>query len=235
MVEKRAIDFAGQAPEARVLQHQRRRYSIRLERVFWRFLEVAARNQKVRLSRLVADLAERHTGNNLASFLRSYAMLDAERRLAEQGFAEDTANLATTVAQCPAPGLVLGQDGTILAHNEALEQWLGPRETALVGLGFNEVFQVRTRRPLAQIWAEMETGALGPTQVHVLYIVPGHTRAAQARLVPVMPRNGAGFHCVVWLSSGARASLAGQPGAQTLAPATAAKPRSGEDQTPETT
>ena len=46
--------IAAQMPKPRVVQHRGRRYSIRLESVFWKFLEYLAGRQGVRLGRYIA-------------------------------------------------------------------------------------------------------------------------------------------------------------------------------------
>ena len=74
---------AAQAPKPRIVQYDRRRYSIRLESVFWKFLEFLAERRGMRLGRYIAGLAGSYRGNNLSSYLRVVCMLEAERKVAE--------------------------------------------------------------------------------------------------------------------------------------------------------
>ena len=75
--------IAAQAPKPRVVQYRGRRYSIRLETVFWKFLEYLAERRNIRLGRYIAGLAGAHDGNNLSSYLRVVCMLEAQRSVAE--------------------------------------------------------------------------------------------------------------------------------------------------------
>lgn len=66
--------------EQRILQLDGKRYSLRLEREFWSALEAIARRRKLRLNRLVADIASRRPAeSNLSSMLRVYCLGEVER------------------------------------------------------------------------------------------------------------------------------------------------------------
>ena len=100
---------AAQAPKPRVVQHQHRRYSIRLEAVFWKFLDYLAARQGVRLGRYIAGLAASYGGNNLSSYLRVVCMLEAERSVAEAALDPTRDSLLALVRDCPSPGVIISR------------------------------------------------------------------------------------------------------------------------------
>ena len=160
-----------QDPKPRIVQYNNRRYSIRLEPVFWRALgDLASRSQQ-RLGRFVAELEATYQGKNFSSFLRVFCMLDAERGLAERQLGDGRASLVELVEACPSPGIILSHDRTIIACNPALTRWLGAPDAPVVGSELTAVVQVRTRRSLNEVWQEM---------------VDGDTSAIDARVIRAM-------------------------------------------------
>ena len=191
--------IAAQAPKPRVVQHDRRRYSIRLESVFWKFLEDLARRHGMRLGRYIAGLAAAYRGNNLSSYLRVVCMLESGRAVAEARLEPSRDSLLDLVRDCPSPGLVVSRDRTIIAYNQAFAEWLGPGPEMLAGAELTDAIQVRTARPFNEIWADMVEGTQPTIIAHVLHVRPGRVRAAQAPIVPLHAHAAADFHAVVWL------------------------------------
>lgn len=75
-----ATRVAASLWQQRVLQLDGKRYSLRLECAFWSALEAIARRRKLRLNRLVADIASgRPAESNLSSILRVYCLGEVER------------------------------------------------------------------------------------------------------------------------------------------------------------
>jgi predicted DNA-binding ribbon-helix-helix protein len=191
---------AAQAPKPRIVQYDRRRYSIRLESVFWKFLEFLAERRGMRMGRYIAGLAGSYKGNNLSSYLRVVCMLEAERKVAESSLDPARDSLFDLVRDCPSPGLVVSRGRTILAYNNAFGQWLGaggPR--LLAGTELTEVLQLRTARALNEIWADMVDGRQDTVIAHVLHVSPGRISAAQATIVPLRSGADEAFHAVMWL------------------------------------
>ena len=54
--------FLNQTPRPRIVQYRNKRYSVRLEPIYWQTLEVLADRQRMRLGRFVAALAENYEG-----------------------------------------------------------------------------------------------------------------------------------------------------------------------------
>ena len=198
-----AVGFIGdQSPKPRIVQYRSRRYSIRLEPVFWRALERLAERNGMRLGRFVADLAERHSGGNFSSHLRVICMLEAERTIAGAQLRAGEASLVDMVSASFNPGLVLSRYRTIVAHNDAFVEWLGADHPALLGTDLTSIVQVRTRPPLNDTWLDMIAGNIESAEARVLYVEPGRVLAAPARIVAIQPRPGEDFYALMWLSSG---------------------------------
>ena len=195
-----------QTPKPRIVQYQNRRYSIRLEPVFWQALESLAEREGMRLGRFIAELAARYNGNNFASHLRVISMVESERALAQASLLPTQDNILGVVRACASPGLVLSRYRTILAHNDGFLEWLGAPEESLTGADLTSVIQVRTRRPLNDLWLDMVAGNVASADANVLYVEPGRVIAAAAKLLGLHPRDGEGFYAVMWLSSTRRPS-----------------------------
>ncbi len=199
---RRALSAVGiQTPKPRILQYRNRRYSIRLEPVFWQALESLSEREGKRLGRFIAELAARYTGNNFASHLRVISMVESERALAQASLPPTQDNILGVVRACASPGLVLSRYRTILAHNEGFLEWLGVPEERLAGADLTSVIQVRTRRPLNELWLEMVAGNVASAEANVLHVEPGRVIAAAAKLLGLHPRDSEGFYAVMWLSA----------------------------------
>ncbi len=199
---RRALSAVGiQTPKPRIVQYQNRRYSIRLEPVFWQALESLAGHEGMRLGRFIAELAARYDGNNFASHLRVISMVESERALAQASLLPTQDNILGVVRACASPGLVLSRYRTILAHNDGFLEWLGAPEESLAGADLTSVIQVRTRRPLNDLWLDMVAGNIANAEANVLHVEPGRVIAAAAKLLGLHPRDGEGFYAVMWLSA----------------------------------
>ncbi len=191
-----------QTPKPRIVQYRNRRYSIRLEPVFWHSLESLAGQRKKRLGQFIAELAEGYNGNNFASHLRVLSMVEGERALANASLDPTRESVLDLVVGCPSPGLVLSRYRTIVAHNASFLDWLGTPERALTGTELTSVIQVRTRRPLNDVWTDMLAGVVPAADANVLCVTPGRVIAATARLLALRPGREEDFYAVMWLSMG---------------------------------
>lgn len=205
-----ADTLAAQTPKPRVVQYRGRRYSIRLEQVFWTFLEYLAERRSLRLGRYVAGLAAGHDGNNLSSYLRVVCMLEAQRTVAEAALDPARGNLLALVGDCPSPGIVLSRSRTILGYNAAFSRWLGPGPRVRPGSDLGDVLQLRTAGSLNDLWAGMVAGTQGTVKAQVLRVSPGRVNAAQAAIVPLRADAGDGFYAVLWLERARPASAVGR-------------------------
>jgi len=204
MAQTLTAAIGDQTPKPRIVQYRGRRYSIRLEPVFWQSLDALAERQGMRLGRFVAAHAETYRGANFASYLRVVCMLDADRSLARATLRPSHGSFLDLVAGCPSPGLVLSRHRTVIAFNEALENWLGPAHKPLAGAELTAVMQVRTRRPLNDIWESLLEGAQARADISVLHVEPGRVVASGGRLLALREPEADTFYAVLWLTSGAR-------------------------------
>ncbi len=194
-----------QEPRPRIVQFNNRRYSIRLEPVFWRALETLAERNQVRLGKFIAELEETYQGKNFSSFLRVFSMLDAERGLAEGRLGDGRASLLDLVEACPTPGVVLSHDRTIIACNTAFTGWLGKPYSPVVGSDLTAVLQVRTRRSLNEVWQDMVNGDAAAIDARILHVAPGRVSTAQGRILALPSNDPLSFYSVMWLTIGAQA------------------------------
>lgn len=200
MPEGGGPSIANQQPKPRIVQYRNRRYSIRLEPVFWQALDRLAEREGQRLGRFVARLADRYHGSNFSSHLRVLCMLEAERALAEASLHATRANLIDLVAGSFSPGLVLSRYRTIVAYNDGFVEWLGVERAALHGADLTALLQLRTRRPLNDLWLDMLVGEIEAAEANVLYVAPGKVLAAPARLVALPAHQDEEFYAVLWVS-----------------------------------
>lgn len=199
----------AESPKPRIVQHRNRRFSVRLEPVFWRALEGLAEQSQMRLGRYIAEQANRCPGGNFSSFLRVHCMLDFEERLAERHLVANHASLMAIVQSAPLPGLILSRYRSIIGANAAFLEWLGPIEVAIRGANLTNLIQVRTRLPLNDVWQKMLDGKMQGADARVLYVAPGRVNAAHASFVPVHVEDGQEFYAIMWLAhTGARSQQA---------------------------
>lgn len=194
-----------QDPKPRIVQFNNRRYSIRLEPVFWRALENLSERSQVRLGKFIAQLEETYQGKNFSSFLRVFSMLDAERGLAESRLGDGRASLLELVEACPTPGVILSHDRTIVACNTAFTGWLGRPESPVVGSELTSVVQVRTRHSLNQVWQEMVNGDTAVIDARILHVAPGRVSTAQGKILALPSSAPLTFYSVMWLTIAAQA------------------------------
>jgi predicted DNA-binding ribbon-helix-helix protein len=210
MPEETIANIGQQRPKPRIVQHRNRRYSIRLEPVFWLTLENLARQKSMRLGQFVAALANEYAGGNFSSYLRVVCMLETERALAEASLKPSQGNVLDVVMACPSPGVVLSRFRTIVGHNASFAEWLGPGHKPLTGADLTEIIQVRTRRPLNDIWLDLIAGTESRAEARVLYVEPGRAIAATARILALQPTGSGEFFAVMWLASAKRPAPEGQ-------------------------
>lgn len=196
--------FLNQAPKPRIVQYRNKRYSVRLEPIYWQTLEVLADRDRKRLGRFVAELAENYEGHNFSSYLRVFCMLEGERALARETLGPTHHGLLDVVTNCPNPGLILSRYRTVIAYNISFGEWLGPADVAVVGAELTTLVQVRTRRSLTEVWQDLVDGRETMADAKLLYVAPGRVNAAQASILALRSQAYQEFYAVMWLSPQAR-------------------------------
>jgi predicted DNA-binding ribbon-helix-helix protein len=200
-----------QAPQPRIVQFRKRRYSVRLEPIFWQTLETLAKRRGMRVGKFVGLLAEDFGGKNFASHLRVLCMLEGERALAQANLAASRNSLLSLLLSAYGPGLLLSGHRTVVAYNAGFQDWLGREFRPSPGDDLTEVLQVRTRRPLNELWLDLVAGKALSVEINVLHVRPGRVLAAPARLV-AMPASADGdFYAVLWISTRRRGGIESPP------------------------
>lgn len=173
--------------EQRILQLDGRRYSLRLEHEFWSALETIAARRKLRLNRLVAEVASRQPGDaNLTSILRVFCLSEMERAAASRAPAIDNAGIAALIERAPAAGLVLDAEQIVHAANDAFLRWSGIKRASLLHQKLAAHFSIQGATGFDGLW----TRATSEEQARIVGIMPGRVLAAQVRLVPVLSTRG---------------------------------------------
>jgi predicted DNA-binding ribbon-helix-helix protein len=181
--------------EQRILQLDGKRYSLRLEHEFWSALEAIAARRKLRLNRLVAEVASRRPADaNLSSIVRVFCLGEMERAAGGRSLAIDSASITALIERAPAAGLVLDAEQVVLAANEAFLRWSGIKPTRLLRQKLADHFSLEGPTSFDGLW--MRPTRDEPTRI--VGIMPGRVVAAAASLVPVLSARGRRL-CVVWV------------------------------------
>lgn len=188
-------------PQPRIVQHNHRRYSVRLEQVFWRTLERLAGSRGQRLGGLIAALAETYSGRNFSSYLRTYCMVELERGRVASDLAAQGSGLFEALNACPAPGLIFGAGRVIVAHNSAFAAWLGPDHAPILEAPLNAHFQLRPPPALGQAEEAAAEGKEFQVKIQLVYTAPGRVSLAPGQLVTVRGQGGQNY-CLIWLAPG---------------------------------
>jgi predicted DNA-binding ribbon-helix-helix protein len=196
--------FYWTQPQPRIVQHQKRRYALRLESIFWQQLEKIAQKRGRRLGQVVAELADVYDGKNLSSFVRGYCMVEAERENTHYRLSAGSFDLLDVLRACPAPAILLNSDRVIIETNHALARWSAPQapgsaEIMLRQRKFDDVFIPRIGKPLAETVAMMQSGELKRAQFQVTYDIPNEPSRTVMATMTGLPV-GSIFYVLVWLT-----------------------------------
>lgn len=181
--------------EQRILQLEGKRYSLRLEHEFWSALEAIAARRKLRLNRLVADVAARRPADaNLSSVLRVFCLGEKERAAGSRSMSADGANIAALVEGAPAAGLVLDHEAIVLAANDAFLRWSGLQRAQLLGHRLGDRFTLQGASGFDSLWRVPAR----EKKARIVGVMPGRVVAAEASFVPLPAARGRRL-CVVWV------------------------------------
>ncbi|MGB8276076.1 MAG: ribbon-helix-helix domain-containing protein [Alphaproteobacteria bacterium] len=191
----------------RIVQHEGRRYSIKLEEGFWRFLDACAKRRGMRLNRLVGTLAGSHPeGLGFAASLRLFCLQEAAARLTASeieikalGLAAGTTDLGVVVKACPSPCLVLSHRRVISLANEAFAKWLQVDVASLEGKPVEHFFQIRGHFRLDDLWVRFGSGLAQVVPAKIAYVAPGRVVVAKANLCPAAVKGPEDFSCLILL------------------------------------
>ncbi|WP_120496432.1 ribbon-helix-helix domain-containing protein [Kiloniella sp. EL199] len=198
------VNFADQAPKARIVQYNKKRYSIRLEPVFWRALEMVASDHDLKVGKFIGKLETIYQGPNFSSFLRVFCMISAERHIASAEADTNKDTLLSIINASPSPAALIAQDMTIIASNNAFYNWIGEDKYALEGSSINKLFQLRTKGLLQDNLKELLTAQTTHIDARVIRMIPGKVITAQARMVRASLFKQKKQNIVIWIASAPR-------------------------------
>lgn len=176
----------------RIVQHQGRRFSIKLDPVVWDRLEELAQDRGLRLNQLVGEIGLGVPPTaNLTNALRNFCMAatldrlqEAERELDERNLTSQGVPIGVIVDACPSPVIAVSRGQVIQRANAAAQHWMGADEAALVGKPLTNYIQVRCQMPLDKILEEFDNGSHRIFQGRILYLRPGRVVTARINLCP---------------------------------------------------
>jgi predicted DNA-binding ribbon-helix-helix protein len=181
--------------EQRILQLDGKRYSLRLEHEFWAALEAIASRRKLRLNRLVAEIASQRSGEtNLSSLLRVFCLGEMERAMTPRSQVHDGGSIAALIEAAPAPGLLLDTDQLVLAANHGFVHWSGVKRALLLRQKLAAHFRLQGASSFDGLW----TRPVREEETRMIGLMPGRVLAADAKLVPLLSARGRRL-CVVWV------------------------------------
>ncbi len=203
----------------RVLQVDRRRYSVRLEDAYWAILEDIARKEGVRLASVIDEVATVAGADaSLTAALRLRCLAFLRDRVAEEETGARAkvgtsgrygASLDNLVAANPAPTLLLSHDGKILRANAAFQSWSGVKSEALTGQPYDWFFQLRLADSFQDTIHRLAHGTDGYLVARVSYIAPGRVVVANG-LVCLGHYSGPSDFTWIVMIGAARGSAAAQ-------------------------
>ncbi|MCZ4282967.1 ribbon-helix-helix domain-containing protein [Kiloniella laminariae] len=205
------VNFADQAPKARVVQYNKKRYSIRLEPVFWRALEHAAMEHGLKLGKFIGKLELVYQGPNFSSFLRVFCMISSERRLAGADIAPNKSIILSLLDASPSPAALLSEDLTIISCNNAFYNWLGETNIGIEGANITRLFQLRSKGPFLENVKDLQESRLRNLDARIIRMIPGKVITAQARLVKASILNHKKQYMVIWVASTPRMAISRKP------------------------
>ncbi len=202
-------DFYHFSPEPRVVQFNKQRYSLRLEPVYWQWLEMQAKRQDKRLGELIADLHHHHDGKNFSGYVRCFCMIGAVAGdggnggddVIGDGVAGQDVGLSSiklALIHAPAPGLLINRNGRVLTINDPMSKWLGKGHKPIINAELGDYFQLRIGGQQLQDFLAMED----PQAEHRLdfrfsYRARGRISTAKATIVRAIP---GGNKFLIWVS-----------------------------------
>ena len=192
--------MAEDALKPRIVQWNHRRYSLRLEPIFWRSLERQAALRSIRVNQLVGRLAEEGGESSLASRLRQFCLAQAEAKLAESTLSARQEDLLGLFDRSPSPAALLAENGSIRRLNSAFAARFEAAEARFLGKSFLRSFQVQTNMPLSRAWQQFADGRREAIAGRLVHIARGRVSSAHITMHPISAKPPERFNIVVWLS-----------------------------------
>lgn len=188
-------------PLHRIIQCDGRRYSIKLEAVFWDALAELATQRKERLNRLIARLAGERLGeDNLTARLRVYCLTETQRRAGQRELPAGMPGVLAALDGSPSGCAVIDARRMITFLNPAFARWYGQGAQRLVGESLGRHFRLQARRPSEELWHALSRGQAKDERVRLVHIGPGRVLSSPARLASLPGPKRRAPVTLVWLT-----------------------------------
>lgn len=199
-------------PRTRTLQFRRQRTSIRLEEVFWEYLEEVAKLEGRQLGPLIGRLSRDYVSGNLTAYLRGICMLDCLARLAkgtkdtkahERGktVGEPSSGILNVFHLTPCPGVLLSAQATILDCNTSVLNWLGRERRTLIGEELGSLLRLQMGQSFARFWDGLATGQTELSVRQALVLLPGKLTATEISFVRLEQSADTPPYYIVWFAA----------------------------------
>jgi predicted DNA-binding ribbon-helix-helix protein len=179
----------------RIVQHAGRRFSLKLDELYWQALEAIARADKIRLNQLIARIAAENGDANLTAALRQLCLERAlqraamlERELTAVSRLGRGMPVSAMVEGMPTPCFALSQRHEVLRVNAPATSWIGMEEAALQGQRIDRYLQIVAARSLDSIVAEFGQGVVKLFPARILCPKPGRLLMARGMICPALVR-----------------------------------------------
>jgi predicted DNA-binding ribbon-helix-helix protein len=194
----------------RIVQHLRRRYSLKLDALLWERLEELAQDRGLRLNQLIGEVASGISEeSNLTNALRNFCMTatltrlrELERELEDRSLTSQGVPIGVIVDACPAPILAVSRSQIIQRANQPAQHWMGAEESTLVGKPIGSYVQIRCQVPLDKILEEFDNGLHRIFQGRILYLRPGRVVTARINICPGTFDRDAGSSFLIMVDRG---------------------------------
>ena len=196
-----AASSPGGRLQQRILQAGGRRYSLRLETCYWETLTAIAARRRQRLNRLVAEIAARANGANLASRLRVFCLEESRHATVSREFTSERTSVITLIENAPAPALAADARGRIIVVNAPFLAWLGGASQPPIGTPLLRHFRfyLRAGCTIEALWQKLGGDWTEVECARMIHIAPGRVLAANVRLAPVFAVRRK-LLCVIWIT-----------------------------------
>lgn len=155
-------------PRQRILQRNGRRVSLKLEEEFWEILELAAKDERIKLTDLIFRTMEDHPTANKSSLLRAFGGHWMRRKLVATQLASTNANIQGILSSCPLPCVIVTHEKKLIAQNSAFtERVLGTLISTVEAE--DTVVRFSLGRPIAHIIRDLENGQKPFTETNVAF------------------------------------------------------------------
>ena len=185
----------------KVVQYKGKRRSFRLENIFWETLASISARRRIRVGRLVDEIAERNeAGQSLASALRVECMLDAERQLVSARLSQNDVK-TQLIDLAPSPCVFLSETAAILGGNRAFYGLIsGEGEKEVLGQRFTDLCRVQTSISFNEFWINLQKRPGRPLTAHVHFLRPSGITTGQAIFVAERNKENQFIGATTWLA-----------------------------------